>query len=67
MVAQVEESRAATSRRPVQRLINSTLLYLTVAVVSLIIVFPVYWMMISTFQPSKSILHFPPPLLPQEL
>lgn len=67
MVAQVEESRTATSRLPVQRLINNALLYLTVAVVSLIIVFPVYWMMISTFQPSKYILHFPPPLLPQEL
>ena len=67
MVAHVEDKRAAASKLPARRLLNSALLYLTVAVVSLIIVFPVYWMMISTFQPSKYILHFPPPLLPQEL
>ncbi len=43
------------------------LLYLTVAAVSLITIFPVYWMLVSTFQPNKYTLRFPPPLFPQEI
>ena len=39
----------------------------TIAAVSLITIFPIYWMMVSTFQPSRYIMRFPPPLLPQEI
>src|SRR5262245_56478632 len=42
-------------------------LYITVAVVSLLTIFPIYWMLVSTFQPSKYTLHYPPPLFPQEI
>ena len=41
--------------------------YLMVAAVSLITVFPVYWMAVSTFQPNKYTMHFPPPLYPKEI
>src|SRR5690242_1690478 len=42
-------------------------LYLTVAAVSLLTIFPIYWMLVSTFQPSKYTLHYPPPLFPQAI
>jgi multiple sugar transport system permease protein len=42
-------------------------LYITVAAVSLVTIFPIYWMLVSTFQPSKYTLHYPPPLFPQEI
>jgi len=42
-------------------------LYLLVIVVSLMTIFPIYWMLVSTFQPSKYTLHYPPPLFPQEI
>ena len=40
--------------------------HITVAVVSVITIFPIYWMLVSTFQPNKYTLHYPPPLFPQE-
>ena len=63
-------ARSAPASRPklhARRLLNRVVLYATVTVVSFITFFPLYWMMISTFQPSSYILRFPPPLLPQEL
>jgi multiple sugar transport system permease protein len=42
-------------------------LYSLVAAVSLLTIFPIYWMLVSTFQPSKFTLHYPPPLFPQEI
>jgi multiple sugar transport system permease protein len=48
-------------------LLGRLVLYLTVAAVSLLTIFPIYWMMVSTFQPSKYTLHYPPPLFPQEI
>ena len=42
-------------------------LYLLVTVVSVLTIFPIYWMIVSTFQPSKFTLHYPPPLFPQEI
>jgi multiple sugar transport system permease protein len=48
-------------------LFGRLVLYLTVAAVSLLTIFPIYWMMVSTFQPSKYTLHYPPPLFPQEI
>src|SRR4026207_302424 len=42
-------------------------LYSLVAAGSLLTIFPIYWMLVSTFQPSKFTLHYPPPLFPQEI
>ena len=47
--------------------ISQAAVYVTVAAVSLITVFPVYWMAVSTFQPNKYTMHFPPPLYPKEI
>ncbi len=42
-------------------------LYALVVAVSLVTIFPIYWMLVSVFQPSKYTLHYPPPLFPQEI
>jgi multiple sugar transport system permease protein len=42
-------------------------LYVAVAAVAILTIFPIYWMLVSTFQPSKYTLHYPPPLFPQEI
>jgi multiple sugar transport system permease protein len=42
-------------------------LYITVALVSLLTIFPIYWMLVSTFQPSEYTLRYPPPLFPREI
>ena len=46
---------------------GNLVLYVTVALVSLVTIFPIYWMLVSTFQPSKYTLHYPPPLFPKEI
>jgi multiple sugar transport system permease protein len=51
----------------VRERVSTILLYVTVVVVSLMTIFPVYWMMVSTFQPNKYTLHYPPPLFPREI
>lgn len=48
-------------------LLGKIVLYATVIVVSLMTIFPIYWMLVSTFQPSKYTLHYPPPLFPKEI
>ncbi len=50
-----------------RRALSQIGLYATVAAVSLLTFFPVYWMLVSTFQPNKYTMRFPPPLLPQEI
>jgi multiple sugar transport system permease protein len=47
--------------------LSTILLYVMVAAVSLMTIFPIYWMLVSTFQPSKYTLHYPPPLFPREI
>jgi len=54
-------------RAPWGRRIGKLVLYVTVAVVAVLTIFPIYWMLVSTFQPSKYTLHYPPPLFPQEI
>lgn len=49
------------------RTISSIALYATVGVVSVLTFFPIYWMIVSTVQPNKYSLRFPPPLFPQEI
>lgn len=43
------------------------LLYIAVALVLGATLFPVYWMMICTFQPNIYTLHYPPPLIPKAI
>jgi multiple sugar transport system permease protein len=42
-------------------------LYLGVIAVAIITFFPIYWMFVSSIQPLKYALHFPPPLYPKDL
>jgi multiple sugar transport system permease protein len=42
-------------------------LYAAVIVISVITFFPIYWMMVSTFQPNEYTLRYPPPLFPKEI
>jgi multiple sugar transport system permease protein len=49
------------------QLLSQVGLYVAVAAVSLLTFFPIYWMLMSTFQPNKYILHYPPALLPQAI
>ena len=35
--------------------------------VSLLTFFPIYWMLVSTFQPNQYTMHYPPSLFPQEI
>ncbi|CAN5817627.1 carbohydrate ABC transporter permease [soil metagenome] len=58
---------APAKKSKVGHTISTIVLYVTVAVVSLMTVFPIYWMLVSTFQPSKYTLHYPPPLIPKEI
>ena len=50
-----------------RKTIFKAILYVAVAFVSILTLFPIYWMLVSTFQPAKFTLHFPPPLIPQEI
>lgn len=68
------EAAAAKSDIPTTRTsikarktIGRIALYITVAAVSLMTFFPIYWMIVSTLQPNKYTLHFPPPLIPKEI
>jgi len=45
-----------------KRRATSALRYLVIVVVCVILLFPVYWMVLSTFQPENYTLTFPPPL-----
>ena len=46
---------------------GNLVLYALVIIVSIMTIFPIYWMLVSTFQPAKYTLHYPPPLFPQEI
>lgn len=67
-MATLQPQAITSPRRPkIIKTIGNILLYLTVAIVALVTVFPIYWMLVTTFQPNKYTLHFPPPLIPQEI
>ena len=63
------EAERVTIRKKlnVRQRVSTILLYGTVVAVSLMTIVPVYWMMVSTFQPNKYTLHYPPPLFPREI
>jgi multiple sugar transport system permease protein len=52
----------AHARRQTRRRLHTALRYLVIAFVLLVILFPIYWMVLSTFQPQQDTLTFPPPL-----
>jgi multiple sugar transport system permease protein len=54
-------------KAPASKIVGRVVLYVVVAAVSIVTFFPIYWMLVSTFQPSKYTLHYPPPLIPQEI
>lgn len=56
---------AGRSRRRVRQLTRCGGLYATVAAVALVIVFPVYWMLVSVIQPTRDSMRFPPRLWPR--
>lgn len=60
-------ARTIHKRSTLDKLLGKIILYLVVAIVSVLTIFPIYWMLVSTFQPSKYTLHYPPPLFPQEI
>jgi len=49
------------------RLARRALLYATVAAICLVVVFPVYWMVLSVVLPSRESMRFPPPFWPREV
>ncbi len=62
-------SNPPTTAKPFKlgQTLSNIVLYATVTGVSLLTIFPIYWMLVSTFQPSKYTLHYPPPLFPKEI
>jgi len=63
------EAVAGTARRNARlgQILGRVSLYVTVVAVSVLTFFPIYWMLISVFQPNKYTLHYPPPLFPKEI
>jgi multiple sugar transport system permease protein len=55
------------SRHKLSKVLGSVLGYAAIIGVSLLTFFPIYWMLVSTFQPNKYTMHYPPSLLPQEI
>jgi multiple sugar transport system permease protein len=49
------------------RILSRITLYITVLAVSVLTIFPIYWMLVSTFQPNKFTLRYPPSLIPQAI
>lgn len=66
-MANIAMSRPVHQKFNLRKATGKTVLYVTVAAVSLLTLFPIYWMLVSTFQPSKFTLHYPPPLIPVEI
>jgi multiple sugar transport system permease protein len=60
-------ARTIDKRPKLAQTLRKLALYLLVTAVSLLTIFPIYWMLVSTFQPSKFTLHYPPPLFPREI
>ncbi len=67
MASIVEPAQATPRNILLGRTISRVGLYVTVGAVSLLTFFPIYWMLVSTFQPNKYTLHYPPPLIPQAI
>lgn len=62
LVADRNRRRRQRQRYVMRRHIGDVVRYLTIIVSLVIILFPIYWMVLSTFQPEKYELTWPPPL-----
>lgn len=62
-----DQLRAGYRRQQLRRLAGSIVRYSAIIGVSLLTFFPIYWMLVSTFQPNEYTMHYPPPLWPQEI
>jgi len=60
-----ESQKSASSKRR-KDLIGRIASYILTLIVVVVAFFPIYWMAVSTFQPSKYSTRFPPPLIPKE-
>jgi multiple sugar transport system permease protein len=62
----VDQSRSPTPLLRVRRRhrVRTAVRYAVIVVVCVVVLFPVYWMVLSTFQPESATLSFPPPLVP---
>ena len=67
MATMVEPVETAHGNLKLGQLLGRATLYVTVLAVSAVTFFPIYWMLVSTVQPSKYTLHYPPPLFPQAI
>ena len=54
-------------RRSPRKIMGSVVRYGAIIAVSLLTFFPIYWMLVSTFQPNQYTMHYPPSLFPQEI
>lgn len=52
-------------RARIRRRLTSALRYLVIVLSLVVILFPIYWMVLTTIQPEKYALTWPPPLLPK--
>ena len=68
-MATVTQSVPATRRhgRKPSEIIGKIALYAGIILICGLTIFPIYWMIVSTLQPSKYTMHFPPPFFPQEV
>ena len=67
MVNSTATLRTAAKKPKLGPALGRFALYTLVIIVSVVTIFPIYWMLVSTFQPSKYTLHYPPPLFPKEI
>lgn len=67
MTTVVEAVETTGANLKLRRLLGRVALYVTVLAVSVVTFFPIYWMLVSSFQPNKYTLHYPPPLIPQAI
>jgi multiple sugar transport system permease protein len=65
MTASAISPTVPRNRPPMRSRLSKVLYGLVVAIVVLIVFFPIYWMIVSTIQPTKYSTHFPPPLIPK--
>jgi multiple sugar transport system permease protein len=60
-------ARTRRKQRGAKHWIGRVSLYVGVGVVAVVLFFPIYWMIVSSVQPLRYALHFPPPLYPKAL
>ncbi len=67
-MAEIIDGRERIGTNPrLGRILGRITLYITVLAVSVLTIFPIYWMLVSTFQPNKFTLRYPPSLIPQAI